>query len=310
MRVDRAARTRDRAAPTPVASERRAGANDRERRRSRRRAATRADPRRARDPGRARRARATTRAAPRRAPVRGWAMMMRELSPSRGTRAGSRTRGETHLRVIVVVAGHLDPPGRASRPGALRATASGDARARRAGGSGSRSAGRGQNRARRGGAGVLFDAYEMSQRKQSPKSVNSTMDSRSSLRKKKKTRRRVFSPPITEFRPCKVIDRPMLVFFAAAGSRAAIQAHFSSCTHPLFTCTAHAFIISTPPLGPFHAHPPLAPRRLFPPLGPITSKPKPPQSLVANCTPYLYFFDVSTCTERLAVVFAATSPVV
>lgn len=102
----------------------------------------------------------------------------------------------------------------------------------------------------------------------------------------------------------------MLVFFAAAGSRAAIQAHFSSCTHPLFTCTAHAFIISTPPLGPFHAHPPLAPRRLFPPLGPITSKPKPPQSLVANCTPYLYFFDVSTCTERLAVVFAATSPVV
>lgn len=149
---------------------RRAGANDRERRRSRRRAAaTRADPRRARDPDRARRARATTRAAPRRAPVRGWAMMMRELSPSRGDPGGvANARGDAPAR-------HRCSCRPSRSPGSCVAPrrASGDRERRRA----RETRGRewiplGRPRAESGtprGAGVLFDAYEMSPRKQSTK---------------------------------------------------------------------------------------------------------------------------------------------
>ena len=208
-----------------------------------------------------------------------------------GTRAGSRTRGETHLRVIVVVAGHLDP--RVVRRAPARfATASGDARARRAGGSGSRSA---RSRAESGtprGAGVLFDAYEMSHRKQSPKSVNSTMDSRSSLRKDK-NKKEGFSLP--DHRTSSLQgDRSDLVFFAAAGSRAAIQARFSSCASPLYMYCARVHHLHTP--RPFSRAPTARPRRLFPPLGPVASHLNPLRAWWRNCTPYLYFFDVSTCT--------------
>ena len=194
MRVDRAARTRYRAAPTPVASERRAGANDRERRRSRRRAATRADPRRARDPGRARRARATTRAAPRRAPVRGWAMMMRELSPSRGDPGGVANAREG------APARHRCSCRPSQSPGSCVAPrrASGDRERRRA----RETRGRewiplGRPRAESGtprGAGVLFDAYEMSPRKQSTKKCKLYHRLMEQSEKKEKTRRRVLFP--------------------------------------------------------------------------------------------------------------------
>ena len=217
MRVDRAARTRHRAAPTPVASERRAGANDRERRRSRRRAATRADPRRARDPGRARRARATTRAAPRRAPVRGWAMMMRELSPSRGDPGGvANARGDAPAR-------HRCSCRPSRSPGSCVAPrrASGDRERRRA----RETRGRewiplGRPRAESGtprGAGVLFDAYEMSPRKQSTKKCKLYHRLMEQSEKKEKTRRRVLFPD--EDRRPAGDERPFLAGFFRRGRR-------------------------------------------------------------------------------------------